>query len=610
MILLNKYEYNPATDVLGKGGFATVYKAWDKVLEMPVALKFFVPQDQANKYTIINEIKRAIVLSHPNIVKYYGIESMVSRNVHGEEEEVQIGVMEYVQEGQMKVYMTRNQLSLTDLNKLFIDILQGLKYLHQEGIIHRDIKPQNILLGRDKQNRLIAKIADFGISKAADSNQASASILLGTVEYMAPEQFHPDKYGIQKRVTYNVDIWAFGVTAYYLLTGDLLFGSRQGDTSAAQLIAKIISLEGVAEKISSVPPHFQPLLQKCLVPNANQRTSDIDDLLVLLQHSTAPGGAVKLSGIQAPRQFESGPVAAGNKAQEETEAIPPSALAGMHSGGDETMPIHLEPAYNTQPEPDYGQAPPARKKSWLILLIVLAVLGGGGYAAYFFLFGAGGDRASADVLKTTVAALEKEMIPIKGGRFLMGTNDDNYPYEKPAHNVELHDFQLLGTEVTRGHWNQIMNDKKFESPDSLNYPVTNVSYAEVQQFIKVLNRHSQKNFRLPSESEWEYAALAGKVPVGAAALNEVSWNIQNSMGSLHEVKTKKPNALGLYDMLGNAYEWCNDWFTPYGQTTQAEGRVLRGGDFKNQIELVDIRRRNMENPQKKGPNIGFRLAAD
>lgn len=66
-------------------------------------------------------------------------------------------------------------------------------------MIHRDIKPQNILLGRDKQNRLVAKIADFGISKNADSSQASASILLGTIEYMAPEQFNPEKYGINKR---------------------------------------------------------------------------------------------------------------------------------------------------------------------------------------------------------------------------------------------------------------------------------------------------------------------------------------------------------------------------------------------------------------------------
>ena len=283
MEILNKYSYDPQTDFLGKGGFATVYKAYDLKLDMPVALKFFQPQDQANKYTIINEIKRAIILSHPNIVKYYGVETLINRNFHGQEEEVQIGVMEFVQEGQMKTYMTHNPLNLDQLKKLLIDILEGLKYLHSEGVIHRDIKPQNILLGRDKQNRLVAKIADFGISKSADSNQASASILLGTIEYMAPEQFNPERYGVNKKISYNVDIWAFGVTAFYLLTGNLLFGSRSGDTSAAEMISKIVNAEGLGNKLTSIEQPFKSVLEKCIVSNANDRTNDIDELIAILK---------------------------------------------------------------------------------------------------------------------------------------------------------------------------------------------------------------------------------------------------------------------------------------------------------------------------------------
>ncbi|MBC7652310.1 MAG: serine/threonine protein kinase, partial [Deinococcales bacterium] len=283
MEILNKYRYDPQTDLLGRGGFATVYKAYDKVLDMPVALKFFQSQDAGNKYTIINEIKRAIILSHPNIVKYYGVETLINRNFHGQEEEVQIGVMEFVQEGQMKTFMTQNPLNLDQLKKLLIDILEGLKYLHSEGVIHRDIKPQNILLGRDKQNRLVAKIADFGISKSADSNQASASILLGTIEYMAPEQFNPERYGINKKIGYNVDIWAFGVTAYYLLTGNLLFGSRSGDTSAAQMISKIVNAEGLEKKLLLLNEPFKSALQKCIVSNANDRTNDIDEVIAILK---------------------------------------------------------------------------------------------------------------------------------------------------------------------------------------------------------------------------------------------------------------------------------------------------------------------------------------
>src|SRR6478736_1128318 len=283
MEILNKYIYDPQLDLLGKGGFATVYKAYDKILEMPVALKFFLPQDQANKYTIINEIKRAIILAHPNIVKYYGVETLINRNYHGQDEEVQIGVMEFVQEGQLKTFMSNNPLNMDQLKKLLIDILEGLKYLHSEGIIHMDIKPQNILLGRDKQNRLVAKIADFGISKSADSNQASASILLGTIEYMAPEQFNPERYGINKKIGYNVDIWAFGVSAYYLLTGNLLFGSRSGDTSAAQMISKIVGAEGIDDRLNKIEEPYRSVLKKCIVPDANIRTNDIDELLAILK---------------------------------------------------------------------------------------------------------------------------------------------------------------------------------------------------------------------------------------------------------------------------------------------------------------------------------------
>ena len=85
MELFNKYVDDPRTDIIGKGGFATVYKAHDKILEIDVALKFFHTTDAATKYNITNEIKRVIRLSHPNIVKFYGIESITNTDIHGQE---------------------------------------------------------------------------------------------------------------------------------------------------------------------------------------------------------------------------------------------------------------------------------------------------------------------------------------------------------------------------------------------------------------------------------------------------------------------------------------------------------------------------------------------
>ncbi|MCU7551424.1 serine/threonine protein kinase [Chitinophagaceae bacterium LB-8] len=288
MEILSKYIYDPKHDLLGRGGFATVYRAHDKILDMPVALKFFHPQEGSNKYNIINEIRRAIVLSHPNIVKYFGVESLVNRDVHGMEEEIQIGVMEYVQEGQMKEFLLRQPLLHSELAELLVGVLEGLKYLHSQGIIHRDIKPQNILLGRDKQDKLIAKIADFGISKNVDSSHTSSSLLLGTVEYMAPEQFNPERYGIGKRVSYNVDIWAFGVTAYALLCGRPLFGARSGETSPGELINKIVNVENLEEQLHGLQEPFRSLIARCVIPDAKSRTSSIDELIGILRGSSAP----------------------------------------------------------------------------------------------------------------------------------------------------------------------------------------------------------------------------------------------------------------------------------------------------------------------------------
>lgn len=646
MEILNKYIYDPSVDMLGKGGFATVYKAFDKILEMPVALKFFHPHDQSNKYTIINEIKKAIILSHPNIVKYYGVETLSSNNFHGQQEDVQIGVMEYVQEGQLKTYMNNNSLSTEELIKLLVDILRGLQYLHSEGIIHRDIKPQNILLGRDKQNRLIAKIADFGISKNADANQASASLLLGTIEYMAPEQFNPERYGINKKISYNVDIWAFGVTAYYLLTGNLLFGSRSGDTSAAQLINKIVHAEGIDEKLKAVDEPFKSLLQKCVVPNANERTNDFDELISILRGNSGQSRQFSLGGgalVTPSGSIHSGPVTAtGDEtmhierprvgADEATQQIESPVFQNNHAGftdADATQEIKLDgPSYNQDRQSntaDHTMEAAPRKKSKLVLwLVLLVVAGGGGFAVYKMNMGGEIAAASTGIAPAAyIGALQNisvDMVNVAGGNFIMGSNAYEGDGEKPPHPVTVASFMLSKFEVTRRQWNEIMSDNKYTDTATLDFPADNVSWEDAKNFILKLNSllvDQRKQdpkfldhisaFRLPTESEWEFTALAGATET---PLNDQSWNENNSGKTAHKVGSKAANALGIHDMFGNLYEWCEDWFGPYLQQPTKEAKVLRGGDFQNAVALVDSRVRNAELINKRSNNIGFRLAAD
>ena len=146
----NRYQYNSKTDLLGRGGFATVYKANDTLLNRVVALKFFTNSGGTNKHTLIQEISRAISLEHPNLCRYYDAAVLESVNLHGETETTEVGVMEYIDSGELKPYLTKNP---QHMDKLLTDVLHGLSYLHKHGIIHRDLKPQNILIKSAKEQK-------------------------------------------------------------------------------------------------------------------------------------------------------------------------------------------------------------------------------------------------------------------------------------------------------------------------------------------------------------------------------------------------------------------------------------------------------------------------
>lgn len=336
-----RFRYDPHTDLVASGGFADVFVAEDLRYEekyhvhgqpqkpRKVALKIYKLTDE-KKYTLVNEVNMAMNLQHPNICRYLERIEIERHDMHNRPETIHVAVMEYLDGGHIDNFVKRYPALI---DKLLIDVLQGLAYLHQQNKIHRDIKPSNVLgcfmrldvqqhylyevvpqqyvsdvrsVGRDMGIALkddvmprltegeyimpAVKITDFGISKALDAAQGVSTRLFGSKPYMAPEQIDETVFGVPVRneggrhvygIDTRVDIWSFGVMAHELITGQKLFAGIEEQTD--EQVRKRILGEDISSKLQQLPAKYRTLLQKCLVRKANDRCGSHYELIALLQ---------------------------------------------------------------------------------------------------------------------------------------------------------------------------------------------------------------------------------------------------------------------------------------------------------------------------------------
>ena len=204
---------------------------------------------------------------------------------------------------------------------------------------------------------------------------------------------------------------------------------------------------------------------------------------------------------------------------------------------------------------------------------------------------------------------------------MMGS-EEGYEDEMPVHPVTLSSFHIGQFTVTQKEWEAIMgSNPSDEKGDDL--PVTNVSWNDVQAFIQKLNTQTGKQYRLPTEAEWEYAARGGIRSKGykysgSNDLNEVAWCDADSNTGVRLVGQKKPNELGLYDMSGNVFEWCQDRYGEYTSSVQVnpkgpktgKWRILRGGSWVFIPQYCRVALRNNFHPETRYNFLGFRLAHD
>jgi formylglycine-generating enzyme len=225
-----------------------------------------------------------------------------------------------------------------------------------------------------------------------------------------------------------------------------------------------------------------------------------------------------------------------------------------------------------------------------------------------------------------VGEVEQRLRWIPPGRFLMGSPDSDREasgQEKPRHEVQLtRGFWLFDTPCTQGLWQEVMgaNPSRFQEEDSAERPVESVSWEDCQMFIAKLNELLPGlALRLPTEAEWEYACRAGTdTPRYAQNLGAIAWYDKNSKGETHPVKQRQPNTWGLYDMLGNVFEWCHDGqrdytadavVDPLGPTTAGANRVIRGGDWVWFAQRVRAAYHDAYLPGSRIDHLGFRCAS-
>ena len=237
----------------------------------------------------------------------------------------------------------------------------------------------------------------------------------------------------------------------------------------------------------------------------------------------------------------------------------------------------------------------------------------------------------------TVEGVSFNMIKVEGGTFKMGAqstdpNGENYDSEsesgeQPIHSVTLDNYYIGETEVTQELWEAVMGTNPSGFIGS-NKPVERVSWNDCQEFINKLNQLTGINFRLPTEAEWEYAARGGNKSqgykyAGSNNIGEVAWYDGNAYDvgesspdyGTHQVGTKAPNELGLYDMSGNVWEWCSDWYGSYSSSSQTNPtgplsgsrRVERGGGWGISAQYSRVAYRYGTAPGTRGNVLGFRL---
>jgi formylglycine-generating enzyme required for sulfatase activity/tRNA A-37 threonylcarbamoyl transferase component Bud32 len=607
---------------IGQGSLGTVFLAEHRFMKKQYVLKV-LPEELSSDRTFIQRFEEEVgllaSLDHPNIVKIHNISFS-----HGQYFLVTDCVVDELGEttnlGQY--LLARNQrLDEEVIYRLLYELASALDYAHSKEAVHRGLKLNNILVGKGKSGNIELSLSDFGLSKiigpasvltrtyknmaeglgitpliasakAGQERYPTPSIemqkliplhtsFLQNYIFLAPEQ---KKLDYPKVLDGKVDNYAFGVLAYYMLTGDFPEGF----------------FEMPSENAVDLKWDWDALVRSCLQTDPAKRP---EFLVPLMESIRQEEKSVYASSIKQVAYQE----AIYKEARDASEKVsePGHLRPIIHSAQIERPNPDMDPTLLLQVDPTVKQYTPERKEI------------------------------------KNIQPIQTEMVVVTGGTFLRGSSDGNRD-EMPQHQIVLPSFAIdihpvtneqfvrfleaMGGEKDGNHHDIIrLRDSRIKRSGGKvsiesgysKHPVVGVTWYGAVAYAKWVGK------RLPTEAEWEIAARGGLENVLYPTGEDIEKTQANFFSSdTIAVMSYASNAAGIYDMAGNVYEWCHDWYgynyyevsvqepeNPKGPL-QGVYRVLRGGCWKSLKEDLRCSRRHRNNPGAVNGTYGFRCAAD